>query len=382
MPRTGRPRVTIVDDEPETLGILPDELRPSVNVTVVSPADVTEDVLERTDLLLVDLRLEDWPERDNTQWIAQRPRDGLALASVLRSNCDFQERGSPVAFAVYSAHLRDLCGRHRFEKREHTIARANNLEWVFPKRGSTCGVELPAQIRSLADAVRRLPTEWPTDDSAKTCSLVNGVLGLKESLNWYQTAWEDIRSCRPPIHELSHWSHGLAVLRWLLHRILPYPGFLYDELSLACRMRVSVDSLQAELATASRLAKLIKKCEYKGILTGFVGTRWWKCAIDDLLWQETKGNSLDAAQVTKALQMSAETDWRPLGIEQPVVCIDSTYAPYDIHPIDNALRVQPDNWPSFADQAWTTIERAHREPTLAAIVESRDRRRMKDDGGT
>jgi hypothetical protein len=132
----------------------------------------------------------------------------------------------------------------------------------------------------------------------------------------------------------------------------------------------------------SPLTKLIRKCEYKGILHDFVGTRWWKCAIDDMLWQKTEGNPFDTDYLRESFRAGAKTDWNMLAIEQPVVCIDSNHAPLDIFSINDAVRIQPDDWPSYAGQAWTTVERARETPTLAALVIEQDRPRISGDGTT
>jgi len=36
--------------------------------------------------------------------------------------------------------------------------------------------------------------------------------------------------------------------------------------------------------------------------------------------------------------------------------------------MEESVRIRPDDWPSYADQAWTTIEMAKNEPKLRAIV--------------
>ena len=40
---------------------------------------------------------------------------------------------------------------------------------------------------------------------------------------------------------------------------------------------------------------------------------------------------------------------------------------------DAVVRIQPDDWPSFASQAWTTVELAQEHSRLEAMVVAEDR---------
>jgi hypothetical protein len=62
-----------------------------------------------------------------------------------------------------------------------------------------------------------------------------------------------------------------------------------------------------------------------------------------------------------------------------VLCLDYNFrfrkVPYDVA---DAVRVQPDDWPVYAEQAWAATEDARDEPRLAAAVIATDRHRLSD----
>ena len=81
-----KPRILVVDDQPDSaetsvIGVLsPDD----VVVEVRHPRDITIRDLRNCAVVAVDHYLDDWAELDS-QIPAMSPRDGFALAAVLRS---------------------------------------------------------------------------------------------------------------------------------------------------------------------------------------------------------------------------------------------------------------------------------------------------------
>ncbi len=111
MPRPSKPRILVVDDQPDEAQPLKIELGHAVYFDISHPADLTEDQLHIADLVLIDFRLDNWQDRDNISSISLRPMNGIALAAVLRSHIHDQADVSPKAFAIYSGHSDDLSGR-------------------------------------------------------------------------------------------------------------------------------------------------------------------------------------------------------------------------------------------------------------------------------
>jgi len=370
-------QVLIVDDQWEEQRALQLALRSlKVEARSVHPHDVTQELIAAADLVLVDLRLEDWQQRDVVPSLALRPLNGLALAAVLRAHADDTKDQSPTAFAIYSGHVDDLSGGLPPDRREQAIARTHNLEWVFSKAQATWNVPLDRQVTALAAAVRALPPTWPQTDVGEIQKVVGSLLALPtdDEEVWPVRAWLDVEACHPPIHELVKASHGLAFLRWMLHRILPYPCFLWDLHWTAARLRVTCESLREALASDSELDQLLEPFRYRGILADFLGPHWWRSGIESFVWQITDGNSFEPAAIHEALAGIGVNRLHPSGLVEPVVVIDDNYRALD-EPvaIEAAVRIQPDDWPPYAEQAWTTIQLARDIPMLGALVIDLDR---------
>ena len=372
------PSVLIVDDEPDTQRGRALELQAEVNVAVAHPEHLTSEQLGRADLVLVDLRLTEWPLRDALSSITLQPLNGLALSAVLRSHAFVEESRSPIAFALHSGHLADIAGGLPPDTREHVVARANNLEWAFEKVPSDRTVPpLSARIVSLASAVHRLPTSWTEKGVEAASSTATTLLGLVGDETWEDRARQDVEECHPPLHELSQASHGLAFLRWLLHRIIPYPCFLMDTHALAARLRSTLESVEGALLNIEALDSLLAPYRYRGVLENFSGTRWWRAGVEALLWEISSGRSFDQDALQAGLKSRSVSDLEGISTERPVVCIDQNYRKMDeIYDAESAVRVQPDDWPPYADQAWTTIELALGEPAVRALVIGLDQERV------
>jgi hypothetical protein len=231
-----------------------------------------------------------------------------------------------------------------------------------------------SQLQSLVLSVKRLPSSWPSEKPEETKNLFKKILGFPISESWAVRAWEDIQECHPPIHELSKWSHGLAVLRWLLHRILPYPCFLMNSIHLAARLRITHDSLLKALAQNDRFNSLWESVHYKGVLDEFLGKRWWRTGIESLLWKLTEGNSFNPEKIKEKIVSETGCELEPIEIIQPVICLNKDFQEMEnACSSEQAIRIQPDDWPPYADQAWTSIELAKREPALGALVIGQDK---------
>jgi hypothetical protein len=64
--------------------------------------------------------------------------------------------------------------------------------------------------------------------------------------------------------------------------------------------------------------------------------------------------------------------------EFPIVCLDRDYRiTSTFSDVDRAVRIRPDDWPTYADDAWITIELARSEAMLGAFVIEGDRERME-----
>src|SRR5262249_27180871 len=118
------------------------------------------------------------------------------------------------------------------ERRPHVISRLSNVEWFFEKRAPQ--ERTASQIVDLSRAIRSLPPNVKQDLN-DVAALVR-FLGVDDNDSLLDRYCDAVMRCRPPLHHLSERSHGLVIIRWLLHRILPHTCFLFDVAHLAARL--------------------------------------------------------------------------------------------------------------------------------------------------
>jgi hypothetical protein len=370
----GRPSVLIVDDRPESLDPLVRAIEEFATADVAHPQTLRDEQLVQADVVLVDYVLDAWDELSGAP-PARAPRDGLALAAVLRSQFDVPnglQRSHPLLFALHSAELPRLSRGLPDEIREHVLARLNDLEWVFAKEGDEEGLKrLASRVAALADAGRRLPPIWPenTEDAQRE---LRELLSLDPDSEWFAAAWRSVMASYAPLHELSRTSHALALVRWLGHRILPYPCFLWDDHYLAARLQINVSVLREIVRdTDDGLGKALHELRYTGAMAGLVEDRWWRAGVEHRLWELRDGSTSSEAATDRIQSLTK----RKLAFTGPgeVVLIDENYRPLmeRAEPAES-VRVQPDDWPPYADAAWTTLELARNHDRLRAIVVSDD----------
>jgi hypothetical protein len=131
-----KPFVAVIDDRPdagasEICRVLNENGR--VTAEAFLPGDITEDLLADASTVLVDYRIEDWPSRSQLQEIGLKPKNGLALASVLREYCRADQ---PTAIALLSDGLEDLYHELSPKNRRHVLARVESLENRIPNGSS------------------------------------------------------------------------------------------------------------------------------------------------------------------------------------------------------------------------------------------------------
>ena len=376
MTKVEKPSILFIDDESDSLSsqvLL--EITNRATANVVHPQDVEVSGLKSADLVMVDYRLDSWPGRDG-QPVSLKPVTGMALAVLLREQVDQSQDGKLTAFALHTGRLEEIRGRLPSATAQHVLARLNNLEWVFTKAEP----RRYEQMLLLADAVRRLPSQWPEDSDGST-STVQRLLAMDEKASPFQRCWRDVLDCRAPIHELTAGGNGILFIRWLLHQAIPYPCFLWAEHWVAARLRIAVSSLRKVLAGNSNLAKDLKAMRYSGVLAGFLGDRWWRGALEDYVWMLTGGHSAEDRGLQEALMERAGMELEPIDRDPAVVCLDENWQPTGefLSPM-SAVTLRPDHWPAFVDSAWMDIETVSEDPDLLSMVDPLDRHRVVDDG--
>ena len=102
--------IVIIDDKPDEVTLTAQlGQTPRVSAKALHPEEVEVSDLSSADLVLVDYQLDDdnWLKRQEGS-VARQPKDGLALASLLRRHVHGLERASPTAFGILSSEVGKL----------------------------------------------------------------------------------------------------------------------------------------------------------------------------------------------------------------------------------------------------------------------------------
>jgi hypothetical protein len=378
-----QPFVLIIDDDPSQESFALSLSAHGVDVKHVLPDDLTAADLNRASLVLIDEFIEHWTARETIEdHIGLFVRDGVALAAVLRSAIDgrgpsheIAPRPRNTALVLRTGHLEILAEGTPEFIRPMTVASRHDLEWVADKKTSADAPALAA-LASLAIAAAALPTSWedPTDPRAQII-----WLGL-DGKPWRDDALAQIELCRPPWSVLAATSAGRRWLSWFVQRILPFPTFLVDDQRAASYLGLAPRALDALLAGSSEAAIVLRQAVYTGQLSGFAGRRWWRAgiaALKQLALEVADGRGAD--DIAHALAKLHGTELPALGLRHPVFQIDADYKVIDSPlEITEAVRLQPDGWPSYADSAWLATASIHNEDSLAALIVIDDRAESSD----
>lgn len=360
MPTLKRPLVLLVDDEPSELGPHVKLLQKAgASSEVLAPDEIDEGHLKGADLVVVDYTLDNWQRSVDRDKLALWPANGIALAAILREQSrDFP----PTGYALISGKP-DVFGHVPSERRPHIISRLSNLEWFFEKKQAADAV---SKMISLASAIRSLPEN--VQKGMGTVDKLLDFLGIPADHRLRERYHGAVERCRPPIHHLAERSHGLVVLRWLLHRIIPHTCFLVDSLQLAARLRVTSVSLMAALKGKNRLSSALNKLAYTGPLADFDGQRWWRDGLEQWLWDNTDGQSSGAEAVFKFVS-GLSKDVRSTPIDRPVVTVGPDFQRQNAFSArDAVVPLKLDDWPDYAEPAYATKKTLDEHPEMRMFV--------------
>jgi hypothetical protein len=369
------PKVIVVDDLPDDMSFESVQVNSdgAIELQVIHPKDVALEDITGAVLVLVDYVLDDWLDSQTPVSLSSHPPTGLALAAILQEHAHRSQPPGPRAFALHTGKAEAL--RHDLAGADHLVARTHNLDWVFSKK--TPFEQKWSQIAELARAVQALPLRWSLTEANASEAALSTWLKLPQEAHWTRRAWRDVEDCHPPLHELASTTHGGSIVRWMLHRILPHPTFLIGAAYVAARLKVTITSFTAALNTRA-FSDWIGQARYSGELATFSGERWWRSGVESLAFEATVADPGSTELLLKHVQGLAPM-LEPCSLKEPVVTVDEDYRATDsLVELADAVRIVPDDWPPFADVAWTSIELAREDPRLRALVASADRDRLDE----
>lgn len=324
----------------------------------VLPDDLTDDLLGHARVLLVDFKLDsDWVTAKSATPPGRRIRDGLALAACLRRESAEDDR-CPVAIALLTNQLEGVLFPLTAERRPHMIARLANVEWAF-KKGDPDNAR---RVSALVGAMKALPQAWDTDPWRDLCSFLGAENGEVDGVGISGS----VADAMPPIHDLARWSHGLTIIRWLLHRVFPYPTFLIDDYHLAARLGVTQQWAASEDGTGA-IGAIFGRCRYRGALGEFGGPRWWARCVHQTLWEGTDGRTGAAEAVATFIEKEAGVRPEMFIGADPVVSLNNQLEPCALHALLDCVELRPEDWPPFASPAYAARDAVEADARLKAL---------------
>ncbi|MBW7971871.1 hypothetical protein [Bradyrhizobium sp. BR 10289] len=386
-------RFVYIDDEPDPAVA---EALGRNNVSVFQFAgnldDQMDDLIAKIrdcSVVIVDLKLAEHRVDDEFP-SALYPQDGLALKEILTSI--LTERASQLesgvdataidvepkttAFVLYSGELDLLGDGVPARGREHVIARKVRGEWAMsknPRARPTSQIDLRV-LQELADGVDAVSQKpWgealEREDALKA---ITELLDLDRKSDWAATAERQIFENRPPLQSLAN-RDGISLLRWMLHIALPYPSFLLDsvEVSLLCRLQPEwgVNALESK----GFLADLFSDSLYRGLLSNFLGARWWRAGVVAKLRQITGGVPHSIDRLRSYFDQMHGKAVPMLNVATPVRTVDEEFRlTNEIVDVDEAVRLEPEEWPLELAPPWIALSKVAKSPRLRRYVLERD----------
>ena len=382
MNQTRELRVLIIDDEDMEAFVALLRSR-GLSALHVTPDELEETHLEDVQVVLVDEYLNKWERRESVvDAVGLYVRDGIALAAVLRSHLDnrgpaenVQVAPKDTSIVLRTGRLDVLAAGTPRYMRPVTVSRQHDLEWAVRKEDE--GTEgAIAAIETLASAVSMLPKQWYGIGTEG----LRDWLGLSDQA-WSEAALEQIEECRPPWSVLAASSAGRKWIAWFLQRILPFPTFLIDDLRAAAYLGLSGPALDVLIENEGIVGEMLANSLYVGELSEFCGRRWWRAGLQRLkseMLAFSSGRNADSIFLAVEKQSGIDLNSYRLGLHFPVFQIGDDYSVLEKPiEIDRAVRLQPDEWPSYADEPWLD-SRLVEDSELAELVLVDDRLIVRD----
>jgi hypothetical protein len=364
-------RVVYVDDNIEAAGVFEDAFRNFTAVDLREPEwrDKLEKALDGAELIITDWDLADMKKDPFF------PADGKALNEVLRAK--WRNNPANPLYTIFSGRLDSIPNAEHHAGRPHILAQDLDVEWVGSKDKANAFKKQLMLLCAAREQLRGHPLA-----ETNVSDYWRNLFALSPESTWVEAALEDIDRNQPPVQHLYGVSRDERVfLRWLTRMVLPYPTFLLDSYEVALRLKLEPESTAVLLSDqSSELSRGLIAVRYEGVLSGFMGERWWRAGVADWIWRATDGNPFEPNRLREALTAIGGGKVRPLEQRDPVLLRDERGRPTQedlVADATDAVRFQPDEWPASAPWPWTRISTVLKDPIMRAIVLPDDQHVLK-----
>lgn len=261
-----------------------------------------------------------------------------------------------------------------FVNREHRLAPALDVEWILFKNDERA----TQRLANLAEAFQEIRAQVGADGAS--LDEIREILDAPTDLVWSEQAKEELQNARPPVNQTEEGAPQSArgasqIVRWLCHRALPYPGLFLSDFHAAWALGISAEDFRrmADLAPSTDCLLELQRARYTGPLESFMGRRWWRPGIDQLVWL------LDEATAQSATRLEALGSAVPgfaFGELKPssshVVIFNEDLLETGIGAIEEAIQVHPPGWPAEALEPWMLKAEVKADPVLTAMADPND----------
>jgi hypothetical protein len=324
-------RVVLIEDTPREMEGVRRELEAAGGLIVEEVAyegpekTVSTATNKGPDVLLIDFKLIKPPRRESVL-----PIQGSSLATL------FKEEGRLPNTPVFLVSLGRLS---REEPLTHLKDEPGSFDDLLVKEHIHDDPEAAVRkIRAVVAGYRRL-----TAKKKRTRDGLFALLGADES------DYDVLMEAEPPTALRNDKTWDVTdCAQWIRHTLMAYPGILYDDLTAACFLGLSLDSFDS-----SKIAEFFAEARYTGPFCD-ESSRWWKSrllrkATAHMLDVEEPGPPMSFGQLWRKKNRSAVLSQCGYSGEEPADCV--CYLLREPVRREYSLRYLPDTRPSVMDEA-------------------------------